>query len=120
MNINKNTQYLIGGIVIILIAGFFLFSSSSVNDSGQQNKETSNQTQNEGESTSEEETKLGMLEGILQISDDLKQGNLMLETADKKIYIFTSRDYSELFGQEVKVEIEGSMDSFTLINIAKK
>ncbi len=123
MNINKNTQYLIGGVAVLIIAGLFLFKSSPVNNSGrqnEQNKEETDQTQNKDESTFQEETKLKTLEGTLQISDDLRQGNLMLETTDKKIYIFTSRDYSELFGREVKVEIKGTPDNFTLIDITKK
>jgi len=60
--------------------------------------------------------------GELRISNDKSRGNLMLmlEDSDRIIYINTSRDYNSLMGKSVAVTYEGSLDSFTLIDIQEQ
>jgi|GEM_PF-2049121 len=56
-------------------------------------------------------------QGTLRISDNLKKGNLLLETSDRTIYIYTSRDYSNLLDKKVKVNYQGTLDNFVLGDI---
>jgi len=55
--------------------------------------------------------------GILQESDNQAIGNLMLVQEGRNVYLFTSRDYSSLIGQEVKLVVEGSLERFRLVDI---
>jgi hypothetical protein len=56
--------------------------------------------------------------GTLKKSDISTKGNLMLVFPDQsKVYIQTSRDFSNLIDKEVVVEIKGSKESFQLIEI---
>jgi len=122
MAMQKNTQYIIGGIVILIIAGFFLFRTTPINDnvSPPQDGQSADQPQDKTEDEPGENTSLRIMEGIIKISDDLKKGNLMLVSPDRTTYIFTSRDYSNLLDKEVKLEIEGDLENFTLIDIIAK
>ena len=122
MAMQKNTQYIIGGIVILIIAGFFLFRTTPINDnvSPPQDGQSADQPQDKAEDESLGNTQLGMMEGVLKISDNLKKGNLMLVGSDRTTYVFTSRDYSSLLDKEVRLEIEGDLDNFILIDIVAK
>ena len=60
------------------------------------------------------------LEGRLENSDDSIQGNYKLISSVAQIYIKTSRDFSSLVGSDVLVLIDGSTESFTLLNIEKR
>ena len=56
--------------------------------------------------------------GVLKKSDALSKGNLMLIFPDQsKVYIQTSRDFSNLIDKEVQVEDAGAKENFRLIEI---
>ena len=59
-------------------------------------------------------------QGTLKASDNSKKGNLMLVTDKSTIYIYTSRDYSNLIGQQVNVSYEGTLNNFVLGDITPK
>ncbi|MCL5775041.1 MAG: hypothetical protein M1333_02400 [Patescibacteria group bacterium] len=65
-------------------------------------------------------TQSAIWEGVLKISDDSKRGNLMLIMQERKIYIFTSRDFTNLIEKNVAVTYEGTLDSFVLGDINEK
>jgi len=44
----------------------------------------------------------------------------MLITEERTIYLFTSRDYSALLDKAVRVEVEGTLENFRLVDIAAK
>lgn len=106
-------------LAIILILGFIQYKGNSTKSKSNENK-VENTSKQEFNETNLEKSASNNLQGILKISDNLKRGNLMLNTNEKTIYLFTSRDYSDLFDQEVNVEIEGTLDNFRLINIKSK
>lgn len=60
------------------------------------------------------------LEGLLQSSDDQDRGNLKLLSGDKMIYLRTGRDFGALIGSEVLVFIDGTLESFKLLDIQGK
>ena len=81
------------------------------------NKEMSDE---EGEDSDLGSEVSSYLEGRLENSDNLVQGNYKLLSALSRIYIKTSRDFSSLVGSDVLVTIDGSTESFTLLNIEKR
>ncbi len=81
------------------------------------NKEMSDE---EGEDSDLGSEVSSYLEGRLENSDNLVQGNYKLMSALSRIYIKTSRDFSSLVGSDVLVTIDGSTESFTLLNIEKR
>ena len=118
---NKTSKYLppaVVVLVILIIAGVQLFK---------QNKPASDESpageQQQNGENDEKETLTGApgaFEGTLKISDNLKRGNLMLITPERAIYLFTSRDYSALLDKEVHLEIEGTLENFSLVDIRAK
>jgi hypothetical protein len=62
------------------------------------------------------------LQGELRASNDSNRGNIMLllNDSDRIIYLNTARDYSALFGKNVLVKIDGSMDDFRLVDIIEQ
>jgi len=60
------------------------------------------------------------LEGVLRNSEDASRGNLKLISKLGDIYLKTSRDFSNLVGLEVLVLINGTQDSFELVDIQSK
>lgn len=60
------------------------------------------------------------LEGRLENSDDVVQGNYKLVSSSSQIYIKTGRDFSSYVGSDVLVLIDGTMESFTLLDIEKR
>ena len=120
----QKTSYIIGAVVVLGLIAYFVSKGS---DAPQQNNNSNkpsqqNQTQNAGSGS---ESAAGTeLTGILRISDNRKQGNLMLETADgkpfPKIYLTTSRDFGALVDKGIVVKYEGNLSDFTLKDIVAK
>jgi hypothetical protein len=110
---NKNYIYLI--IIAVVTITLIWFSRNNKNQISE-----SELLLNEKENmvnVKEEEESLNTLEGSLLNSDNEAKGNLMVITKDDKIYIKTSRDFSNLIGKRVIVSIKGTIDNFTLVNI---
>lgn len=60
------------------------------------------------------------LQGRLENSDDSIQGNYKLISDFGQIYIKTGRNFSALIGSNVLLSIDGTMESFTLLDIQKR
>ena len=114
-NNNKNKIYIIvtGVVAITLI----WLSQSNNNKNKIPVPESSPKENIENKTAKEEPTKT--FEGTLWSSGDEGKGNLMLTNGDTVIYIRTSRDFSNLIGKYVIVSIDGTLESFTLLNIEK-
>lgn len=117
---------------IIAVAGFIWHNNRPVQieediiqQNDNQNNSSNNGAQNFGnndqnEASEQDDAEDGsVLRGTLQTSNDTRHGNLMLllEDSDRIIYFNTSRDFSSLIGKNVKVEIDGDLNNFVLINI---
>ncbi|MEK7617518.1 MAG: hypothetical protein AAB410_00030 [Patescibacteria group bacterium] len=120
---NKISKYLptIAVLAIVVTLGGIQYYKNQKPANEEQDRQTDNrQNLSVPGSKTDSPKPSGMLEGVLKISDDLKRGNLMLVQADHIVYLFTSRDYSQLFEKEVKVEIDGSLENFRLVDIKEK
>jgi polysaccharide deacetylase 2 family uncharacterized protein YibQ len=120
-NQNGNSS---GWIWIAVIAIVVVITLIAVikNDSEDEVLPNNNATQDDQKSGDQmnDDTDLQTLEnfiGTLQSSDNPAIGNLMLVQEDRNVYLFTSRDYSELLGQEVELKVEGSLERFRLVDI---
>lgn len=60
------------------------------------------------------------LSGTLANSDDLSRGNYQILSGRNKVYLLSKRDYSSLLGAEVRLNAQGSIDSFTEARLVKK
>jgi hypothetical protein len=109
---NKNYIYLI--IIAVVTITLIWFSR---NDKNQISESELLLNEKENVVNVKEEESLNTLEGSLLNSDNEAKGNLMVITKDDKIYIKTSRDFSNLIGKRVIVSIKGTIDNFTLVNI---
>lgn len=58
--------------------------------------------------------------GTLRTSDNLTRGNYVIASGHGKIYLQSSRDYSAWVNQEVILNAEGTLDSFTNALLIKK
>lgn len=125
---NQTSKYLPIAVVIIVIA--LVAGIQYYKNRGSSDEKAAEQIQNgqsgtvENQGETESVPKAGTLEdqftGTLKISDNLKRGNLMLITEERTIYLFTSRDYSALLDKAVRVEVEGTLENFRLVDIAAK
>ena len=118
---NKTSKYLPAAavaLVIIVLAGIQYFRKQKPADKGQ-GQEAGREQSQQGSPKPTPQTP-GMLEGTLKISDNLKRGNLMVAMPERTVYLFTSRDYSSLLDKTVKVEIEGTLENFRLVDIKAK
>jgi hypothetical protein len=135
----KNQNYLIAGVIAVILVGVVYFASTRGDDDGQQNQnqnqqqqEQSNQpqsgenpangetnnNQNSGQNGQQEgSTTTGDVSavGTLRVSDNPAKGNLMLESNRGKIYIATKRDYSGSVGKQVTLQASGDIKSFTFL-----
>ncbi|MBI3232394.1 MAG: hypothetical protein HYZ51_04955 [Candidatus Doudnabacteria bacterium] len=107
--------------IVLIVAGIQYFKNQKpARENTNQNIDTEQNGQAQIKSEGKTPATVNSFEGVLHISDNLKRGNLMLKTSSHVIYLFTSRDYSSLFGKQVKVEIEGGLDNFKLVDIKAK
>jgi len=121
--------------VVVIIAAIVWFNNSGEpeeaqetgNNTQQQPSNNSNQSGNvdqnqDNENETDEEESDFTLEGTLQNSNDKNRGNLMLllTDSDRVVYFTTARDFSKLVGEEVVLTIDGTLDSFTLLDIEAK
>lgn len=112
-------------ILILAVVGFAawaMFNSGNTEEAGKSDTNSPENTQavpSEGDSEVMVEEVPNGFEGELKASSDKRRGNLMLllKDSDRIIYLNTSRDYSSLIGKQVKVDIEGSLDDFRLVDI---
>jgi hypothetical protein len=118
-------KYFLGLIVLVLVAyaaWAFMGSTDEIsnlqNNSGSSSNSTPNNNPNSNQDVVVEEVP-NAIKGELQRSNDSRRGNLMLllDEEDRIIYLNTSRDYSDLIGKHVQVNIEGSLDDFRLVDI---
>lgn len=111
---NKKILVIIAVVVILIVVGFMIVQSKKKQTEGPAKKIDQNNQQQ-----SQEQVSGNFLEGTLKISNDQSRGNLMLElmNSDRIIYLRTSRDFSGLLNQLVAVQIEGTIDYFSLIDI---
>ncbi len=108
----KKHAYQIVGIVIVLV-GLWLIKKDRPNQPSTTSAPTNPQVETIKPTTQE-------LTGVLKISNHSQRGNLMLETAEQTIYLFTTRDYSKLLNTPVVLKINGTLENFSLIDIFAK
>ncbi len=118
-------------IIVVLaigVAAWLMFGNNnpdkdnSPSNSQQQNQsDTNDQSQNTTAPTDQNQED-NVWYGILKPSNDSTRGNLMLEVSDSDriIYIHTARDFSTLYGKSVKVNFEGDLTGFRLIDIIEE
>ncbi len=115
--------YALAGVIILIVAGIWLFRTKStkneVGEKNTQNQQTTEQNQPVTSSNSQSQA-ASTWTGTLKVSDTKVKGNLMLVTADHTVYLRTSRDFSSLVGKEVVVSYTGSLENFSLNNIVAK
>lgn len=104
-------------IVALLAAGCGSSSQQAPPQTQQQQNQPAGQSSGSGSQGSSASGEVDLWTGVLQKSDNPKNGSLMLITSGHKVYLRTSRDYSSLIGQDVSVSYEGNMDSFVLKDI---
>jgi hypothetical protein len=119
-NLIKSSRFWTGIIVFIIIITI-ITQSKKINTlkPGENQSNINNQTSEQQEPVKTTISTPNVWEGMLKISDNETQGNLMLLTADKKIYIKTSRDFSDLLDKKVSVTYEGTTDEFLLGTITE-
>jgi hypothetical protein len=120
----------IAAIVIIVIAATRNGDNNdnSSNDQANQNQNQNNQNQNSGEQpppppagepapTPNPTTTSGDVSaaGVLRTSDNAARGNLMVDTGKSKIYIATSRNFSNLVDKQVTLQAQGTINKFTFL-----
>ena len=108
-----------GAAALVIIVAAVAWFSKTKHGGLETIKQTSN-TSTTSSSAQSSNTQPGgeVWTGTLQNSDNKAKGNLMLVTADRNIYIKTSRDFSALVGKKVDISYEGDVNNFVLGNIA--
>lgn len=121
MELQKRHYYQIAaGIIILILIGWLIVKNSKSSNQTPQDQTTNNsQTQQSQQQNSPSQVGNSMT-GTLKLSDNLSKGNLMLVSSGHTTYLFTSRDFSSLVGQEVTVTYEGTPADFHLGNIVAK
>ena len=120
---DKKTWYYVGAAVIVVILLVLAnrnkpaSAPSNSKASGNQQASTAESNQPLDATPTTPSIKGDYWEGTLKASDNAKKGNYMLVTDKNTVYINTSRDFSSLIGQKVKVGYEGTLDSFRLGDI---
>lgn len=112
----QKNKYLIGAIAAVVVLAAII---AIVKYSGQK-PETNPENNAASGKTLPLETGQNQLFGELQKADDIESGNLMLITADSKLYLNTTRDFNSLVGKQVVVTIDGDSRNFRLIDIKEK
>ncbi len=115
-NKQKQTYWLVGIIVLILLALWFWQSRHQAN-APVKNQENSNNTTTQDNLPTQNGP---VWTGLLKASDSPQKGNLMLVTSGRNIYIKTSRDFSALVNKEVIMTYQGDYNNFQLGNITAK
>ena len=114
----KAKQTYIGlAILIIIMAGIWLFKGKPTANDTKTNPSPAPQSQTPTPSTPTPSTSGNVWTGVLKTSDNSKKGNLMLATKERNIYIKTSRDFKALLDKNVRVSYTGSLDNFSLVDI---
>lgn len=116
------TARIIISVLVILLAAFLVYK---INHKKEAAVEEQNQIQNQNTPPTQAELSKPKIqaqvwEGVLKSSDDSRRGNLMLQTADGKIYISSSRDFTGLLNKNVTVTYQGALDNFVLGDINEK
>ena len=57
--------------------------------------------------------------GALRLSDDIRKGNLMIESTRGRIYIQTQRDFYPMLDKEVALQAEGALNSFAFLGLTE-
>ena len=114
----NQTARIVISILVILLAAFLVYKINHKKEAPiEEQKQNTIPTQAE---LNIPKTQSAIWEGILKISDDSKRGNLMLIAQERKIYIFTSRDFTNLLNKNVTVTYQGNLDNFVLGDINEK
>ena len=117
MNLSKK-DYVIFTIALIIII-FALIKFSTNKKLGTPEKQTSLENQNPKLNPTKNNLEQ-TITGKLTVSDNKKRGNLMLITDKQTIYLSTGRDYSKFINTQVNLQIKGTPDNFSLIDIIAK
>lgn len=117
----KQNQLAIGALVILLAMAVVYFTLNRDNAGGPDQIDDQPEPVQLGgeEPKDEDQSRVNQLTGLLRVSNDPARGNLMLELSDSDhiIYMTSSRDFSDFYGEEVVVTIAGDLNVFTLIDI---
>lgn len=117
---NKFPAWVAGVVAVLVVVGVIIVlarnsSQTAQAPSGDNSGKPADQAGSSGQNGAA--ASAGELRGTLKISDSTAKGNLMLVMPDHIIYLHTSRDYSALLGKAVKLQFEGSLDTFQLRDI---
>ena len=120
---DKKTWYYVGAAVIVVILLVLAnrnkpaSAPSGSQTNGSQPASLADSSQPKDATQTSPSIKGDYWEGTLKTSDNSGKGNYMLVTDKGIIYINTSRDFSSLVGQKVKVGYEGTLENFRLGDI---
>lgn len=117
-NLIKNPRFWTGVIVVIILITIIVQSRKPETKKIEEEQPSNQQTEQQ-EPAKTTISSPNIWEGVLKSSDNKTKGNLMLITTDKKIYIKTSRDFTNLLDKKVAVTYEGTTDSFQLGDIVE-
>ena len=132
MKNNNRNFWIAGGIIVAIIILFAVFrgpgqvpTPPNSNNSSQSGSETStpslpNQNTSKPDAMTDKNDSSFIIEGVLAPSNDLSRGNIMITTSDKTLYIFSSRDWSSLYNQQVKINAQGTSKQFQVLDITDK
>jgi len=115
MKMIKKYKFHIITVIVVVFAVVVVISGGDKDlkkDSTQ--KETS---KSENNNMSDKEYSGDELYGILRASEDKEIGNYKLVLEQEEVFIKTSRNYDALIGSNVFMTIDGSLESFRLIDI---
>lgn len=134
----QNRNYLIAGIVVVLAIGYFVVqkqeakapqtsedqvsgeNTNSAQTGGETNQNTNSSSGSNSQPAASSEIpteNAGNIEatGTVQVSDIPSRGNFMLDSSRGKIYVKTSRDFSDLVGKQANLAAEGNINSFVFL-----
>lgn len=118
---NKSQQYLLVIFAVVVLAAVVWWIQKPGPQSAPSTKDTvQTGSQNQNKQVTKSPQSGTTIDGVLKKSDNAKKGNLMLVTSSRTVYIFTSRDYSELLDKSVTMSYEGTLDEFRLGDIVAK
>lgn len=131
---NTGGQLVTGLVLLAIVLIGIYFATRGGNDDENNNQENQNQEQQQeqnqgetptptpqpsnGDDTGDDVQGNVSVTGTLRESDNAARGNYMVESSRGKFYVSTSRDYSSRVGQEVTLQADGTVNSYTFLGFS--
>ena len=125
-NTHNRNLWITGGVIIaVLILITFLRNPHKdqppvVPSSNNIQTNTSSQPKPNRPQAPHDEQGIFTFVGRLEASDDATKGNIQITTKERTIHIRSSRDWSQLYGNDVVVKAEGSTTQFHMVDVTAK